>query len=199
MRDRVSVALGAVVLTLGVSACERSEPLAPAALEPAFAKVASSSFTYFFAPPDAGNSSATASNGQTLEMSLDPPGLPPFGLPGASFGLHPKSIDGTGTFTQKDASGNVLASGTWNATRLISFKSFGTTDAGGGVIVIGGTLIAEVQLSTGQKAVLKLTCTDFGNPPPGRVQSMTLNIQGGPHFEGDWSVPGFGGTFFQST
>lgn len=57
---------------------------------------------------------ATAANGERMEIRAT-----------GAFSLHPKSVSGDGTFTHKDAAGNVLGSGTFAATRLLSFQSYG--------------------------------------------------------------------------
>lgn len=41
------------------------------------------------------------------------------------FSVHPKSVEAEGEFTHTDSAGNVLATGTWTATQLISYQSYG--------------------------------------------------------------------------
>src|SRR2546428_7153411 len=41
------------------------------------------------------------------------------------FSAHPKSVAAAGTFTHTDASGNMVASGIWTATQLLSFEFYG--------------------------------------------------------------------------
>ncbi len=87
-----------------------------------------------------------------------------------------------------------MTTGTWTATKLISFQSYGSTvdpDLG---LVFGGTLHLHIALSTGEKAILRLTCTDFGNPPPGASQGMALQVVGGKHFTAVWPFPPAGPT-----
>lgn len=59
---------------------------------------------------------AKAPRGDTIEVTGQ-----------GTLSVHPKSVTGGGTFTHKGASGNVIASGTWTATKLLSFKSYGTS------------------------------------------------------------------------
>jgi hypothetical protein len=42
-----------------------------------------------------------------------------------SFSVHPKSVTASGEFTHLDPAGNVLGSGTWTATELLSFNFYG--------------------------------------------------------------------------
>ncbi len=88
----------------------------------------------------------------------------------------------------------MLSTGTWAATKLISFKSYGSTDVGGGLFLFGGSLQMHITLSTGEKAILRLTCTDFGNPPHGVSQGMRLKVVGGQQFKGVWPFPPDGPT-----
>jgi hypothetical protein len=71
--------------------------------------------------PDACPDIARAPSGDTVEIRGS-----------GRFTVHPKMIiSGSGTFTHKDANGNVVASGTWIVTELISFQSYGSGEAQG--------------------------------------------------------------------
>jgi hypothetical protein len=174
------------------------QPTSPSealALSPVFAHAPADGFSYFFGE-EAVAPSAIAKNGDELEMSLD-------GEAPAPFTFHPKHVLGNGHFTIRNAAGDELSSGTWTATKLISFKSYGSSvdpDLG---VVFGGKLQMEVTLSTGEKGILRLTCTDFGTPPPGTVQGMTLKVVGGQLFKSVWPFPAApptaGFTFFVET
>ena len=172
-----------------VSGCENPEPVSPSLDEgPLLAHAPAAGFSYFFLDlgiPDV--PSAIANNGDQINIGLDEQFAP--------FTFHPKTVSGDGDFTIRNAVGDVLSEGTWTATKLVSFKSFGETDG-----AIGGTLILKIALTSGQTGILKLTCADFGNPPPGRVQGMTLQIAGGQHFTAVWPFPPVpptaGATFF---
>ena len=151
----------------------------------AFAHAPAAGFSYAFGE-EAGAPSAIAKNGDQIDISLD--------VFLAPFTFHRKSINGSGDFTIRNAAGDVLSDGTWDATKLLSFQSYGSTvdpDLG---VVFGGTLRLHITLSTGEKAILRLTCTDFGTPPPGAVQGMALQVVGGEHFTAVWPFPPAGPT-----
>jgi len=142
-------------------------------------------YSYFFIDVD-DIPSAIANNGDEIDIGLTTSPEP--------FTFHPKDVSGGtgGDFTIKNAGGDVLSEGTWTATKLISFKSYGFTAGLGPDLpdpVFAGSLILPIELSTGPTGILKLTCTDFGDPPPGAHQGMTLQIVGGQHFTGEWFFP----------
>src|SRR5690242_7636564 len=41
------------------------------------------------------------------------------------YSVNPKSVEGGGSFTHTSAAGTVLATGTWEATRLLGYQSYG--------------------------------------------------------------------------
>ena len=41
------------------------------------------------------------------------------------FSIHPKTVSANGNFTHSDSQGNVLGSGTWVATQLLTFQPYG--------------------------------------------------------------------------
>src|SRR5215475_7017548 len=41
------------------------------------------------------------------------------------FSVHPKAVEAEGEFTHTDSNGNVLATGTWTATDLLKYQSYG--------------------------------------------------------------------------
>src|SRR5204863_4694367 len=43
----------------------------------------------------------------------------------AEFSVNPKTVEGSGTFTHMNAAGAVEASGSWEATGLIDYQSYG--------------------------------------------------------------------------
>lgn len=103
---------------------------------------------------------ARADNGDTLEITGS-----------GTLSIHPKSVGGGGTFTQKDSGGNVLASGTWTAQRLISFVPYLVLPNN----LAGGKALIRVHLSTGSDAILDIDCAI--GAPPGQTEGVTLNIQ----------------------
>jgi hypothetical protein len=44
------------------------------------------------------------------------------------FSVNPNAVDAAGEFTHTDSSGNVLATGTWTATGLLNYQSYGCGD-----------------------------------------------------------------------
>src|SRR3989442_5870613 len=66
---------------------------------------------------------------------------------GGTFSTHPDSVTASGTFTHTNASAVLVASGTWTATDLIEFQSYGcgvvlgnpiSPNACGGAPKVGG-------------------------------------------------------------
>ena len=178
-----NLATALVGMMFVMSGCENPEPLAPSLdVVPDFAHAPAAGFSYAFGEIGApGAPSAIAKNGDRIDISLN------VGL--APFTFHPKTISGGGDFTIRNAGGDVLSTGMWTAEKLISFQSYGSTDD-----LFGGTLHLDIALSTGEKAILSLTCTDFGSPPPGASQGMTLQVVGGKHFTAVWPFPPTGPT-----
>jgi hypothetical protein len=106
---------------------------------------------------------ARADNGDTVEISGS-----------GILTTKPKSAGGGGTFTWKDSSGNVLASGTWTAQELISFVPYAILTPDN---IAGGEALIRVHLSSGSDAILTVTCA-IGTPPPAnRMEGSALNIQ----------------------
>ena len=59
-----------------------------------------------------------APNGETVEI-----------LGNGTFSTKPKMITGSGTAIHRNKNGTIVARGTWQATKLISFKSYGSASA----------------------------------------------------------------------
>jgi len=131
---------------------------------------------------------ARAANGDTVEMNGD-----------GSFTLQPKSISGDGgavaaafgdvprTFTHRDSNGNVLASGTWEPTAVLSDRSFGPATAEqiaffGGLPPgsEGGKVMFQVALFVGgvhvHDGIITIVC-ELGVPPKHAVESTLLLVQ----------------------
>jgi hypothetical protein len=123
---------------------------------------------------------------------VDPPGCPDVAMAdngdtitiagSGTLSLHPKSVTGSGTFLHQDSAGNVLGSGTWTATQLMSFKSYGVAfsvppfgDLEGGYTVIRIHLVAVSGAEF--DGVLQVDCL-LGNPPAGAREGFRLAIQG---------------------
>ena len=109
-----------------------------------------------------------AHNGFTVELTGE-----------GVLGVHPKSVSGGGDFTIKDADGNVVEQGTWDATKLESFVSYGPlpedpTLFGGKAVMDVEAFVDGVPVGTG---ILLVTCL-VGNPPPGADEGIRLNARG---------------------
>ena len=89
----------------------------------------------------------------------------------ADFSVNPKSAEGSGTFTHKTSTGTVVGSGTWTATELLDYQSYGC-----GIVFditlppnfCGGKVKLRVMLTTplGQlPATMTVICIIGPNPP----------------------------------
>lgn len=103
---------------------------------------------------------ARADNGDTIEISGT-----------GTLGIHPKLVSGGGTFTHKDSSGNILASGTWTAQELVSFVPYTVLPNN----LAGGEALIRVHLSAGFDAILDIDCAI--GAPPGHGEGIRLNVQ----------------------
>jgi hypothetical protein len=66
------------------------------------------------------------------------------------FSVNPNAVDATGEFTHTDSSGNVLATGTWTATGLLNYQSYGCGELFGTPIppdLCGGAVKMSVTLT----------------------------------------------------
>lgn len=114
-----------------------------------------------------------------------------------SFAVHPKSLPSapSGEFVHRDSAGNVVGSGTWRATELLSFQEYGCRfipsedlDLGDDNLC-GGALKLRVVLETAGgdlDAVLTVFCivgrkapSSHDEPPE---EGVTLNVPGGINF-----------------
>jgi hypothetical protein len=107
------------------------------------------------------------------------------------FSVNPKTvIDGSGTFTHMNAAGTVLATGTWEATGLIDYQSYGCGVVFGQTIpsnFCGGRVELQVMLETplGElPGILTVICVIGPNPPNSiisngdRSEGATLSVPG---------------------
>lgn len=100
--------------------------------------------------------------------------------------VFPKSVTGSGTFTHKNAAGDEIAHGTWIATQLIMFVSFGNavpqglpeTFFGGRALIMVNIYVGDTLVHTG---ILQVTCL-LGNPPTGDHEGIRLNVQDAINF-----------------
>ncbi len=123
---------------------------------------------------------ASAENGDTLALTGT-----------GSFNVSSKSVSGGGTFTHKNASGTVLASGTWTATRLSSFHGYGCGGNGFPDNFCGGRAEMLIHLSLGPDATLHIDCL-IGSPPKGAFEGVTVAVHGVRNF----NKPTSGATLF---
>jgi len=130
---------------------------------------------------------ASAPNGDTITIAGQ-----------GTLSIHPKSGTGGGSFIHKNASGTVLAQGTWTAQQLLSFVSYGTMP-GVPPNFEGGKALVRIHLSpstggAGFDGVLRITCL-IGSPPAGANEGIRLNVQGVINFNKEVS----GNTLFIRT
>ncbi len=112
---------------------------------------------------------ASAPNGDTITIAVS-----------GTLSIHPTSVTGSGTFIHKDASGTVLAEGTWTAQQLLSFVSYGS-ESDLPPTFEGGKALMLIHLSpstggSGFDGVLRITCL-IGSPPAGAHEGIRLNVQ----------------------
>jgi hypothetical protein len=110
------------------------------------------------------------------------------------FQVHPKAVEAAGTFTHTDSEGNVLATGTWTATQLLAYQSYGCGFVLGNEIpadLCGGKLKMRVTLTPegtelAIPAVLTIFCIIGPNPPASHDdpsgEGITLVVPGHANF-----------------
>ncbi len=106
------------------------------------------------------------------------------------FSVNPNSVTAAGEFTHTDSGGNVLATGTWTATGLLDYQSYGCGEVFGDPIppdLCGGAVKMRVTLTpNGTSLQLPGTMTVFCVIGPQAPQSIlgpltegvTLNVPG---------------------
>jgi hypothetical protein len=110
------------------------------------------------------------------------------------FSVNPNSVDAEGGFTHTDRNGNVLATGTWRATRLLNYQSYGCGEVFGQTIdpdLCGGAVKMNVTLTpTGTSlrvpGIMTVFCV-IGTHAPQSVlgpltEGVTLNVPGIQNF-----------------
>jgi hypothetical protein len=107
----------------------------------------------------------------------------------AEFSVNPKSGEGAGSFTHMNSSGTVLAQGTWRATGLLDYQSYGCGVVFGDPSLpdnfCGGKVKMSVMFKTplGElPGILTVICVIGPNPPnsidAGRGEGATLSVPG---------------------
>src|SRR5207244_12047030 len=99
-----------------------------------------------------------------------------------TFDIRSMTATGGGTFVHRMTDGTIRASGTWEATKLLAFHSFGSGSAQGlPANVEGGLALIQVTLKVHDtpvfNAVLNVGC-ELGNPPGGGHAGIELTVHG---------------------
>ncbi len=100
-----------------------------------------------------------------------------------TFDVVGKTAAGGGTFTHKRADGTIVATGTWTATELLAFQSYGPgTPQGTPASFFGGrAALAIVGTPTGTTlmlpGILEIECA-LGTPPGGAEEGVRLLVKG---------------------
>jgi hypothetical protein len=116
-----------------------------------------------------------------------------------------KTASGGGTFTHMSGS-TVLASGSWEASRLLSFQFYGCGHLGAQVLppnLCGGRAALDIQLvahpaglpdvTITAEGLLQIDCL-IGDPPPSAEEGVRLNVKDVINF--NKTVPESGTTLF---
>lgn len=110
------------------------------------------------------------------------------------FQVHPKGVEASGGFTHTDSDGNVVATGTWQATKLRTYQSYGCGVVLGNELpanFCGGKLKMRVLLtpegtSLQIKGTLTVFCIIGPNPPASHDdpsgEGVTLVVPGIANF-----------------
>jgi hypothetical protein len=101
--------------------------------------------------------------------------------------LHPKSATGGGTFTHTTAEGTVLATGTFTATELLSFESYGPSPLLPPFLNSGQALIRVALVPDGSTTsidgILRVECVLPGSTfPGGKEEGINLLLPGLANF-----------------
>lgn len=118
---------------------------------------------------------------------------------GGAFDVVTKEATGGGKFTHRAASGAVLATGTWKATELLAFQSYGDGSAQGlPAFLFGGRAALVVALTPHGTTlqipgILRVECL-LGSPPGGAAEGIRLLVKG--HVNFNKTVPESGQTVF---
>jgi len=133
---------------------------------------AGDAFTPPLIPPDV----AEAANGDRVTLTGT-----------GTLTLHPKSATGGGTFTNTTAGGTVLATGTFTATELLSFESYGPSPLLPPFLNSGQALIRVALVPDGSTTsidgILRVECVLPGSTfPGGKKEGINLLLPGIANF-----------------
>src|SRR3989454_12817785 len=145
---------------------------AAAVLVPTVAVADSATHTYLlvFEEPNLG----VAANGDQIAVTG-----------GGEFSVNPNAVDAAGEFTHTDSSGNVLATGTWTATGLLDYQSYGCGE-------VFGTPIDPDFCGGGGRMRVTLTPNGTSLHPPGNFTGFF--VIGPPPPPSGFGPPAQGGT-----
>ena len=142
------------------------------------AKIAQTDYVYLLGvEPLEGPDKSVASNGDTISIAGS-----------GTLSIHEKSVSGSGWFQHTNAAGTLLASGTWNALELISFKSFGTPGPPFPPSFEAGKAEISIHLTPegggeGFDAILQVYCVLPGSKvPPAFDEGIRLFVPGVANF-----------------
>ena len=100
-----------------------------------------------------------------------------------TFDVAAKSATGGGTFVHKTSGGTVVGSGTWAATGLVDYQSYGNAvpqglpaNFFGGRVTLTAVITPSANPSVHLPAILQIECA-LGNFPPSAVEGVRLNVQ----------------------
>ena len=194
MKSHTVSAAALVVLVIGTFACSADRVSSPlgSRLSPGPASFGAvdenenASYRWII-----GHDFTEASNGDQLELRGTGP-----------LSIHPKSAGGGGTFTHRNAGGDVLGSGTWTVTELLSFQSYGPPSPGFPVpnASAGKAQFRVVRSPAGTTlaipGIMDVECVLPGSQAPGgTVEGVRVVVPGIANF----NKPVSGGTLFIRT
>jgi len=173
-----------VTIAAGLLVACRADTIAAPSGSPIAAKVvdqnlsatygwhAGDAFTPPLVPPDV----AEAANGDRIILTGT-----------GTLTLHPKSATGGGTFTHTTAEGTVLATGTFTATELLSFESYGPSPLLPPFLNSGQALIRVALVPDGSTTsidgILRVECVLPGSTfPGGKEEGINLLLPGIANF-----------------
>jgi len=173
-----------VTIAAGLLVACRADTIAAPSDSPIAAKVvdqnlsasygwhAGDAFTPPLVPPDV----AEAANGDRIILTGT-----------GTLTLHPKSATGGGTFTHTTAEGTVLATGTFTATELLSFESYGPSPLLPPSLNSGQALIRVALVPDGSTTsidgILRIECVlPGGTFPGGKEEGINLLLPGLANF-----------------
>jgi hypothetical protein len=118
---------------------------------------------------------AEAPNGDTVAVTAE-----------GEFSIFPNSVEAEGTFVHSNSGGTVEATGTWHATSLLNYQSFGCGVLFGDPIppeFCGGRVLMAVQLTPNGTtlqipAMLSVFCVIGDHVPGSTEEGIRLNVPG---------------------